>query len=160
MDSPAAISDDLATFLESGISVVVGSRDAQRRPAAMRAAGAVVSADRRSVTVFLPDQNAARTLDNLRDNGRIAVTFSRPSDHRSIQVKGSCVELRPATEDERARRETYVAAFVDELATVGMARENTGRLTSWPSVAVRVEVEEVFDQTPGPAAGQKLGRTA
>jgi hypothetical protein len=156
MASPAAISDDLATFLESGVSVVVGSRDAQKKPAAMRAMGAHVSDDGRSVTVFLPEPNAARTLANLRDNGRIAVTFSRPSDYRSIQVKGSCVDFRPATEEERARQKTYAAAFVDDLATVGMARENTGRLTYWPSIAVRISVEEIFEQTPGPAAGQKL----
>jgi hypothetical protein len=117
-----------------------GSRDAQKKPAAMRAMGAHVSDDGRSVTVFLPEPNAARTLANLRDNGRIAVTFSRPSDYRSIQVKGSCVDFRPATEEERARQKTYAAAFVDDLATVGMARENTGRLTYWPSIAVRISV--------------------
>jgi hypothetical protein len=154
------ISEELASFLESGISILVGTRDADRRPAAMRAMGATVAPDRRSVAIHLPESTSARTLANLRDNGRIAVTFSRPRDHRSIQIKGRVVESRPSTEADRSRQERYSAALVDELETVGMARSTTGRLSYWPSVTVQVVVEERFDQTPGPAAGQKLARSS
>ncbi|MEA2752320.1 MAG: hypothetical protein QOI41_6463, partial [Myxococcales bacterium] len=152
------ISEELASFLESGISILVGTRDAQRRPTAMRAMGASVAADRRTVTIFLPEQTAARTLANLalEDGGRIAVTFSRPSDYRSLQIKGRCLGTRRTTEEERTKLESYSAAFVVDLEVVGLARQLTERLTSWPSIALQVAIEDLYEQTPGPGAGQKL----
>lgn len=156
VERSAAISRELASFLESGISILVGSRDAQKRPATMRAMGAIVGADRHTIAVFVPEPNAARTLANLADNGRIAVTFSRPSDYRSFQLKGRCLTVRPATTDELERQKLYLDAFVDDLALVGMGRQTTERLTYMPSIAVEIAVEALFEQTPGPAAGRKL----
>lgn len=154
------VPEDLVEFLESAVSIPFGTRDAQNRPASMRAMGVSVPPDRESILAHLPEATAERTLANLKDNGRVAVTFSRPSDYRSLQIKGRCVEVRPSTSEERTKQEIYLAGFVEELAIVGMAREASARLTYWPSVTVRVVIEAMFEQTPGPSAGKVLGRAA
>jgi len=44
--------------------------------------------------------------------------------------------------------------FADVLDLVGVPRRITRSLARWPAFAVDVEVDAVFDQTPGPRAGR------
>jgi predicted pyridoxine 5'-phosphate oxidase superfamily flavin-nucleotide-binding protein len=150
------IPEDLVDFLEGGVSILVGTRDATLRPDASRAVGARVSGDRERITLFLSERTAARALSNLEDNARIAVGFSRPHDHFAIQLKGSVTERRPASDAERVVPERYLAAYVEQLYLVGLPRSITRRIVVWPGVAVTVAVEDLFVQTPGPGAGKRL----
>jgi hypothetical protein len=118
--------------------------------------GAAVGASGRAVTIYLPEAASARTVDNLRDNHRIAVTFSRPLTHHSIQIKGTCTAIRPSGDDDRAVQERYRAAYFEQLHAIGLSRSMSGRFVWWPSVAIEFDVEDVFVQTPGPAAGRRL----
>jgi hypothetical protein len=151
----ASISPELAEFLESGIGVLVGSRDARLLPEVVRAFGAKVEAGGREVTVYVPVATAERTLANARDNGRLAVCFAAV-DHRSYQVKGRLLDVRAADEAERGRIERYRAALAQHYGAVGMAPRLTYRITHWPAHALRLAVEAVFVQTPGPGAGGAL----
>lgn len=150
------LSDELVEFIESGVSTLVATRSAELRPECVRAAGSLVAPSRDRLTVFVAETVAKRTLANLADNHEIAVTLSRPMDHRTLQVKGTCVEVRPATVEERAVQERYLASFVEQLYWVGMARALTRRLAYTPAVALTFEVRDVFVQTPGPGAGRRL----
>jgi hypothetical protein len=150
------IPEDLVDFLESGISILVGTRDREMRPDAMRAVGARVSPGRDRITVFLPDASAERAAENLRDNGQIAVAFSRPIDHYSIQIKGRVEDLRPAEDADRVVPDRYHAAYVEQLYMVGLPRSLSQRMIVWPSLAVTFSVDDLFVQTPGPDAGKRL----
>ena len=151
------ISADLAPFLESGISILVGTRDARLRPDAVRAVGARVEHGGEELTLLLPDATAAGCLADLRDNGRIAACFSRARDHRSIQVKGRVTRAAPADAADREVVERYRAAVAQEWGFVGLPPRITFRVAHWPCHAVRLRVEAVFVQTPGPGAGAPLG---
>ena len=155
-DSSRALPADLAEFFESGVSILVATRDAELRPACVRGAGASVRAAEGVVTVYLPQATAARTLANVRDNGQIAVTFSRPLTHYSIQIKGVCALSRAGTEEDRALQQRYRAAYAEQLHAVGLPRAAAARLAWWPSVAVDIAVSDLFVQTPGPTAGRRL----
>lgn len=150
------LSPEVVSFLESGLSVLVGTRDARLRPEALRAVGARVEAGGAELTVFLPAATSARTLANLHDNGRIAVCFSRPMDHRSLQVKGRLVALSEGDAAERAAIERYVQALAACWQEIGVPPAVPRRLARWPAHAARLRIEEVFVQTPGPGAGAPL----
>lgn len=150
------IPPDLVDFLESGISVLVGTRDAALRPDATRGSGTVIHPGRTRVTVFLPESTASRTVANLENNAQIAAGYSRPSDNLSIQIKGRAVEVRRATEDERQVSDRYKAAFVDMLYMTGLPRSLTKRIIVWPAIAITFDVTDIFVQTPGPGAGKRL----
>lgn len=150
------ISRDLVDFVESGVSVLVGSRDAELRPDCQRGFGATVGEDRASLTVYLNAALADAMTRNFRDNGAIAVTFSRPIDHRTFQVKGTVTRVRDAAPEERERQERYLAAFVEHLCVVGLPRSLTRRFRVWPAVAIEMTIDEVFVQTPGPGAGRRV----
>ena len=154
------LSPELVQFLESGVSMQVGTRDSCLVPEAVRAVGARVVGSGPEVVVYVPVATGARTVDNLGENGRIAVCFSRIEDHRTIQLKGRVLEVRSATGEERATIDRYRAAFGENLAFVGMPPRLSFRIASWPCHAVRLRVETIWVQTPGPGAGDALGRGA
>lgn len=154
------IDEALAEFLQSGISVLVGTRDRLLVPAAARGFGLRVAAGGEEVVVFVPQSWGAATVDNLRDNGRIAVSVARVADHRSVQIKGRVVEIREADEAERAFVDSYRERLVPEWGSFGFPPRVLQRLRSWPSHAVRFRVESLYEQTPGPGAGQPLGDEA
>jgi hypothetical protein len=151
------ISEDLVELFESGVSILVGTTSRAKTPEATRAVGAVVHADRQRLTVFLPTDVAARPLANLEANGLVAVGFSSVLDHRTLQVKGKAEEVRPANADEHELIRRYHAAFGETLYVTGIPRAVTRRLNVWPATAVTFVVTDIFLQTPGPKAGERLG---
>ena len=150
------VSEELASFIESGVTILVGSRDQRLVPECMRALGVRVEPGREELTLFLPAATSAVTVANLLDNGRVAACFTRTEDHRSIQVKGSLVRLADADESDRAAVSAYRPALARNLGFVGLPARTTFRLAHWPCHAVRMRVESVFVQTPGPGAGDRL----
>jgi hypothetical protein len=150
------ITPELAEFFASGIATIVGSCDERLRPDCMRAIGVRADAATGEVEVLLPVANAERTLANLRANGRIAVTFGRAVDHRSIQVKGRMLEIRDGVEADRELAEQFLRNLAADWVPGGIPPRITKSLTSWPAAVVRLAVEELFVQTPGPGAGAEL----
>jgi hypothetical protein len=155
----AILDGDSAAFIQTGVSIVAASRDASHVPSIARVSGCRVSADRRAVTIFAPRSQAAQLLADLESAGRIAVVFSRPSTHRTLQLKGDDARVRAATTAEAAYVETYVEAFAREVATLGHTSEQARTLlTIRPDdlCAIDFTPNAAFEQTPGPKAGSPL----
>jgi hypothetical protein len=152
------LSEANAAFVRRFTSMSVAARDAQNRPVVGRALGCRVSPDRRRLTIFLSASRAAQFLDCLRDNGAIALAVARPTTNETLQFKGSVVDIRPLSADDKVEIEEYRESFVHELAAIGYNREiATGVLAeAEDSVAVEFEPVAIFNQTPGPKAGTKL----
>ncbi len=141
---------------------MVGTRDAELVPELVRAWGPRVSRDRRRVSVCVAMGAGAKTLGNLRDNARVAVTFALPANSNAIQVWGRCVGTgRPDREDLTAvQQHRDVFAQVNKGIGVPLPfiealwqRELAG---SPGMVRIRFVAEQVFNQTPGPEAGSRL----
>jgi hypothetical protein len=148
------LSDPLvARHIGHGMSVVVGTVDASGWPVTCRAAALVGHEDARCVTVYLPVATSAETIANVATSGRVAIVSSCPGDHGTIQLKGRSRGVRLAGEREADILSAQVELFADTLDRVGVPRRVTRSLASWPAFAIDVEVDAVFDQTPGPRAG-------
>ncbi|MBX3603096.1 MAG: pyridoxamine 5'-phosphate oxidase family protein [Rubrivivax sp.] len=155
---PTPIGPEQAALVARRVSVIVGSRDAALRPHVMRAVGCRLSADRRRVTVLLTHAGSAQVLADLAANGRIAVVFSEPSSHRTLQVKGVDAAIAPAGAEDAALVRRYQQEFADEIGQLGFAAEVAQTMLRHDDdlVAVSFTPCEAFDQTPGPQAGQPL----
>lgn len=153
---PVRIPEELVEFLESGISILVGTRDTNNRPLSMRGVGAKVSEDRTRLGVLLPDRVAEGTVQNARATRRVAVTFARALDNRSVQLKGTVEVVRPGDERDRLVLERYKEDFARILELIGMPRAITERVAVWPLTVVEIAIDCVFVQTPGPSAGVPL----
>lgn len=155
--APVKLDDDVLELLGSGVVIYVGTRDAALSPDLMWAMGVRVAPERNWLTLFMPVQGSAATVANARANGQLAVTFSRPFDHKSVQVKGTLRQVRDSGAEDRAAQEFYRAALVEQFAIIGVPRSLTKRIPWWPSVAIEMSVLEVYTQTPGPNAGAPIG---
>jgi hypothetical protein len=147
------VAPELRAPLEGPAVMHLATRDAGLQPTSTFVFGLAV-VDEGEVTVFLPVALAARMLANLRDNGQMALTIVRPTDNRAIQLKGTWLGERRADEADRALVERQRDALTQELGLVGVPRSLWRRIVWWPSLALRMEVREVYVQTPGPRAGQ------
>jgi hypothetical protein len=143
----------IVRYLGRGMTIVVGTVDAAGWPVTCRAAALVGREDGRGVTVYVPVATSAETVANIATSGRIAIVASCPADHGTIQLKGRSLGVRVAGESEAEVVSAQVELLSDTLERVGLPRRMTRSLASWPAFAVDVEVESVFDQTPGPRAG-------
>jgi hypothetical protein len=144
----------------SGPSYVqIGTRDENLRPAHTFAVGAMVHEDRRTVTVLVPTARAARILPHLEANGRVALGIALAS-HESYQLKGSFLATRPTDANDLARQEAYRMAWLADALKIGfpetIARPLTLGFAYTPSIAITFRAEEIFLQTPGPGAGNRL----
>ena len=142
-----------------GVSAIVSACDAQLRPSIMRAMGSSITPDGGSVTVYLSRQQSRQLLLDLAATGRIAVVFSEPLSHQTVQVKASQVRIRPAQASDEPLLQRYRAAMEYELARVGLDARFVRAMFAWQIddlVAISFEPEVAFDQTPGPRAGAAL----
>ena len=154
--------EDVKAFIERGASVMVGTRDSEFVPELVRAWGPRISGDRTGVCVCVAMAAGARTIDNLRDNGRLAVTFALPADSHAIQLWGRCIGTGPSRRDDLTAVQQHRDAFARLNAGLGVPlafvealwqRELAG---SPNMVTIRFVVEQIFNQTPGPGAGSPL----
>src|SRR5512134_359407 len=115
MPEKLLISDELATFLESGLSIVVATRDRELQPDGATAWAARVHQDRTGMTVYFYVEAGREMLRNLDSCPEIALDFDLPTSHRACQVKGVYVSSRPAGEEQRAEVERQAGAFAADL---------------------------------------------
>ena len=154
--TPVLLSPEVVDFLEGGRITFVATRDPEMVPECVLASGVRISADRRIASVFVPEVFAELTQRNLAHNRQVAVTTTHVVDSRSVQLKGEMTEVGRATEDDLRFLEGPIQGLRHELALAGMPRSFTARLVHFPSIAIRLRVREVYDQTPGPRAGKPL----
>jgi hypothetical protein len=159
---PSPIGAEQAALMARHVSVIVGTRDARQRPHVMRAVGCRLSSDRRRVTVLMPQTSGQAVLDDLRDNGQIAVVFSEPSSNRTLQLKGHDATVAPCEPGDAALAEAYLQGFVDEIGQLGFAAEVAHTMLRHDEtlMAVHFSVAAAFEQTPGPGAGEPLAGPA
>jgi hypothetical protein len=150
------IDRQLASFLEEGLSIHIGTRNADLHPSGSRAAAVSIDADGLHATVYVPDLGASRLLPDLESNGQAAVSFGRPVDDRACQFKGTVTTIRGASPDERPLISAQWQGFMRQLEVIGISPELALGWAFWPAVAIRMRVTAVFEQTPGPLAGTPL----
>jgi len=164
--SPLVLPEDTARFLQSGLSIILASADGDGNPSLGRALACRVTAQAGAagsmVELFLVSQKALELLDDLRRPAPIAVAFTQPSTHRTLQIKSPRAELTSVQADDLDWIDRSQRDFIADVnrimggdqaalirAALGAAQDVDVRLVVWPTAW--------FEQTPGPRAGQILG---
>lgn len=150
------IDEQLTAFLEDGVGIHLGTRNAQLEPNGARAIAVKVDGDRQHVRVFISNVAASRVLPDLEANGQAALVFARPTDERACQLKGVFVDVRGLNREERVHARNQWQAFLDSLEYIGIPRISARTWVDVADLAIRLKVTAVFEQTPGPDAGKAL----
>lgn len=148
-----------AAFIQGAVGISIAACDRNNIPTLVRAIGCRVSSDRQRVTIFVSASQSAQLLKCIRDNSSVAVVFSEPSTHRTVQLKGADAVVSNLQEDEWEQVLAYRDAFVRELEPLGFHASMISALLTHPSadiVALRFTPSEAYSQTPGPKAGTPL----
>lgn len=153
------LTPDVAVFCQSGLSVVLGTRDPRSGfPVSGRGLGCRIDHEGR-VRVMLRRTANEALLKALTEGAGIAVTFTKPSSHRSIQLKAGSARVVPAENEDGVAVEVQRGKFRDELIECGESTEfATIYCTSARHELTAIEFmpEQAFVQTPGPSAGSAL----
>jgi hypothetical protein len=157
VNTPTATSDArIKRCLDAGTSILIATVDPQGVASSCRGI-AIASADGlETATVYVPLATSQEALQNLAATRRIAVAATHPIDHCSVQLKGTFAGARLARDDEASFVRSRLDRLADVLDDIGVPRRITRRLAHWPSFAIELRVEQIFEQTPGPNAGSRL----
>ncbi|MGO4394950.1 hypothetical protein AB4Z46_26700 [Variovorax sp. M-6] len=153
------LSPEHIAMIDKGVSAIVASRNAAHRPSLMRAVGAAIAADGSEITVYVSRSQSRQLLQDIAATGHIAVVFSEPLSHRTVQVKARRAELRAATEADHPLLRRYLRSMEYEVGCVGYDIPFVRAMLAFALddvVAIRFSPTEAFDQTPGPKAGSAL----
>jgi hypothetical protein len=150
------IDEALRAFLERGCAMVVGTVAGDGAPHAQRAFGCSV-VDATTVRVLL-DSTDRVLREHLETTRAIAITSADVRTLRSVQMKGHVLEVQQPTVDDVARCEAHNdELFRDIEETDHFPREYPERMVPPGYLVVVVAVEDLYDQTPGPGAGARVG---
>ena len=152
------IAADTIAFMRS-LPGYLATRDATNQPTAVEAAVLELDPDTGVGEIAANLRYARGTADNLRDNGAFAMEVSRPfGDHRSVQIKGRCLGVTgPGHMPDRLRG--CIDGLAAELTSLGVSKEVADAYRTLERDAyylVSIQIDEVYEQTPGPDAGRRV----
>jgi hypothetical protein len=145
----------LAGLLETGVAIMVATRDADLRAHVTRAWGGHLDGETGRLVLALTEYPGSSVIANLESNGQIAITLARPLNYQSMQLKGVVESISDCSGEQLGRVRAHITRFVEEGALVGSPRV-IERLAGSEFVQVRVVTDRSFEQTPGPCAGAEL----
>lgn len=149
---------EITDFLnQRGFPAVLGTRNDALIPTLSRVF-AVKKEAGDSLSVILPEMLAAKILTNLQQNSRAAVTQANPATSTSYQFKGEYIGHHSSTPEELGFLGENFGAFL-QMALTHYGPEPVETLQKkdlGPFITIRLKVEQIFNQTPGPGAGTKV----
>ena len=153
------LDQETAVFIQHHVSINMAAANTDNRAAVTRVYGCRIAPDRRVVTLFIPSAYNKVVLENIRVTGTIAVVFSRPGTHQTIQLKGTDARITAVEETDLPIIKNYCDSLVEELLNLGYppAFVQTFVLPQQKAdTAIHFTPLTAFSQTPGPQAGRKM----
>lgn len=148
---------EIVDFCQSGISIVLASAE-PGRPFVGRGVGCRIDSSG-EVRILLREPSNEGLLQAVERGGGVAVTFTQPSNDRSIQIKAVRAHVASLTAADGPTVLKQAAAFRLALMGVGYSEAFAAAYCAYEPhelVALDFMPERAFVQTPGPSAGSAL----
>jgi hypothetical protein len=156
---PPLLSESVAEFIQSGLSITVAACGERLVPSIAKAVACRVDEARREVRLLLFAERSAAVCRDVASNGQVAVCFTRPSNHQTVQLKGSDAVTALSTPLDVASARQSLDRLIEDLLPFGFARRMLDSFF-WGEtadlLAIRFTPHAAFAQTPGPAAGTAI----
>ena len=118
--SSTFLTDDTRKLLAGGVSIMLGVANAQLISLhRTRAKGCALAAPK--LRAFVSLAQAPDLVEDVRSSRMISVSFSVPSTHQSMELKGADAKVLPIVPAEREVISSYVQAFVAAIAPLGFS---------------------------------------
>jgi predicted pyridoxine 5'-phosphate oxidase superfamily flavin-nucleotide-binding protein len=151
------LSDSLAERFEQALFGVLGTCDKQNVPRAHRIWAYQLTDDRGHLRVFVPVEFALGVAEAVEAGGRVSLGLVNGMTAEAFQYKGKAVALEQPTDADLARFQAYRDELFETLAQfVGPEIRDRKEIAGPPHVVLKFQIEEVYNQTPGPNAGRAV----
>jgi len=149
-------------FLCSGVSISLAACGDDCDNCIVRAVGCKFVDDGRRIAVFLRRSRSPDFFRFVQATGRVANVFCLPSTNRTIQIKGDDAQVEAFATTDLALIEGHLAQFLKQVVPLGVPESVVRTIFAHDPddlVMLTYTPRAVFSQTPGPKAGELLGRT-
>ncbi len=149
------IDDDMRALINGPTSVLCATADRMNTPDVTRVAGlGVVGHNRFRVLIAA---RAVAAVTNITTGARCAISAGDMTNYRTIQWKGTVVQAcERSTPGDIALQQRHLAAFTEGTRIQGMPWRQAMNAFPRDVVAFELEVDQMFDQTPGRGAGRRI----
>jgi hypothetical protein len=150
-------------FLEQHANLAfAGTRSPDLVPYGHRVSGWVVGDGGQTLIALIPESSTPYLVESLENNGELALTVEEFPSHETYQFKGRYLRHRSARPEDAAVVDRIRERFVKGVRHVytDAPPQMFHAYIQQPAVAVEFEVHEIFVQTPGPGAGERLAPPA
>jgi hypothetical protein len=138
-------------------SIWIGSCSSDFIPDMMRLTGLQIAADRIHADLYVPQRYTTTFISNVEKNKTISVLASSVHSFEAYQLKGQYLGSRPCNAEEEQLQQAYVRGFAQTLQQLGLRNGlNFRKYYQDPSLAIRMKIEALFEQTPKSGTGNKL----
>jgi len=113
-----------------------------------------------ALRVYVLEAKGHQLLRDVRGGGAVSVLFVEGSTHKSLQIKARRAREVARTARDVAAVDEYTQKLIADLLNVGESEPYLRALLNRGTdalVVLEIEPTDAFDQTPGPAAGTRLG---
>lgn len=135
------------------------TRSADGAPAVHYAHGFHCDREKGTIDALVVDLKGAKLREHLANNGALTFNITQLPSHKSYQLKGRGEILGPADAASRGWQKKWADENRPEVLKLGIPQgfiDMMDHLTAAPATLVRLHVEQIFDQMPGPGAGKKV----
>jgi hypothetical protein len=149
------IDEELKMFLTGPVSSLLGTADRLHTPDATRVAGVAPISPTRVRVLISTEASAARS--NATVGARCSLLVTDITTYRSIQWKGAvAVPAHERTAGDLALMHRHIDAFVAGAEQVRLLEPVASAIFPVDVVALELDLDTRFDQTPGPHAGERM----
>src|SRR5688572_19160835 len=125
------IDKNLAAFLEEGIAIQLGTRNANLEPNGVRAQAVRIEDEGTHLVVYVPEIAMPQVRADLESNGHAAIVFARPPDERACQVKGTFAGFQTPSESDRQLVLDQWDRWLARLESIGYPRIAFAHWPTW-----------------------------
>jgi hypothetical protein len=142
-------------LIDGGASLVVGTVSGDGQPRAGRAwASRIVEREPLRIRLVMALDDEV-TVENVAPGAIVAVTGADVRTLQSVQLKGCVRVVEPPAADDLTLAAEHSQRFIDAVIAVdGLSPDLLRRMLPYEVVCVELEIDDRFDQSPGPAAGR------
>lgn len=137
--------------------ILIATRNDAHRPMIGRATGARFDAESGRIALLVSASQWPDAVAHALPGTPITATFVMPHNYRAYQIKGPIIDQRPANAIEQARGTSYVEDMLATMGALGVSRlQLSSTLSDRDLVRISYSPRDLFVQTPGPQAGERL----
>ena len=150
------VDSELIEFLSGQVLMIIGTCNRSGMPGIARGVGVrIEDGETDVIRIFFSKSHWPHVTQHVGTGAPVAATFARPADYMTYQMKGSGA-IVSCDEADRAALKAYRKMVDDNLRGALPAEHLAIWLDIYDPLTLRLEVAEVYVQTPGPRAGVRL----